>query len=782
MFTNNVNHNPKTKISERTTITLVRNYTSKYKRTIEQITLIDLIQLIKGERKIDGISLADLINEIRNTNDKRKRQTLKEKLPQILATAALDVFDDVPHGEHYYDKWAGLCWVDVDTIPSNRTLPEVRKALCEDPHTLLLFTSSSGLGLKLLVRAPNEKALQRERPNDSYKEEIYPHVAKYYLDKHGLEIDLSCKNINRGSYLSLDPEVYFNPNAQTLPTSQIVRKTVTPIDSTDKAPTPEAAIEQVDHLLKITPNRVGTYEEWIRYLGGVSAFLQRSGVDRSKVTEMLTAKWSESESVRSIEHIVNDPKPTPLAAAENIIKRTAPSGWYEYAGKYNCHDLEKHFVYDSVNDEIIDIRSKVARSRVAFNLLYNQLSIRSHTDGKNRKIKPSEYVIRHGKSVIGTQYAPHEKKPIFQNEYNESILNEYTEPHYEKVPSPHEVQKAREILLGHIKHLIKDEAEQAILLDYMAWCVQRPGKLITWMIILYGVQGDGKSYIRKLMEACMGKVNVGIYSSGSLEDQFCSPSYGRTLTFIEELKLDNFKKYDVLERMKGWIGNERVSVRKMRKEATEFRATANYIAATNHSDCLPADHNERRFCVLTSRWAKRKDELRKWVEKNPTYYKTLYSHLENAPEAYRQVLLNHRISPDFEKIVEAPRTTGTLLMAEQSRSKMAVEIEGWIDDWNRPTINEKFVYLRHLKGAYENKREEGRTLQKFPHTKDLGRYLEELGYTEKHAFVKRSERKSIKCTAYAKPGITQDEIKQAIFSTNALERHQASHRISLPDS
>lgn len=483
--------------------------------------------------------------------------------------------------------------------------------------------------------------------------------------------------------------------------------------------------------------------------------------------ELLTRKWPESENRKQLSALVGDRRDTPIGCAEGIAKRVNPDGYRDYKACFL--DPWKHwkdYVYDSVSDEIINTKSLVARTRKGFDLKYSKNKPTAEKEKGTETVAPSVYTIQRCPEVAGKEYAPSEARPTFTHSNGENMLNTYHPVKYENKPDPENIEKARTLLTNHIAHMFTEPEEQEILIDYLAWCVQNPGKLKPWMVILYGVQGDGKSWFRELVEAALGEENVGVLQSSNLEDQFACPAYGKCMTFIEELKLDNVRKYDTLERLKSLLGNRRVSIREMRKAPREVGATANYLAATNHSDSLPVSDNERRFCVLTSQWVNRKPELRRWVSTNPGYYRELYRAVREKPEAFREALLRHRVSDSFLDTHEAPRTQGTLRMIDEAVSAGAVELGEWISDWESVWINDQFVVLKALKEKHSEESDthyrstSGITPQKMPPTKKLSRFFQELGYTAKEQRSVRLSRgmdnRKENVTIYLKPEADPD--------------------------
>lgn len=763
-------------------VTVVHNIIDTYRRRYEQITIPEFVECIRSGTTPDRASLLPLLKEIQAQADKPARQKLKTGLPALIPTALLTASDDIKAGAHYTQQFTGLCSVDFDEFPEGKTIEEVRITLQDDPHTLVLFTSPSGTGIKLLVAVAPETPLDVNRANDSYKECVYASVLAYYHDKYGLTADTSCKNINRYCYLSHDEKVHHNPRATPLPTLEVRTTATTAPQDQGTAPDTELAAQRIRALLGITPNHIGEHTDWIKFCGGVSSYLQGNGCSMDAAMALFTEKWGTPSDIEQLRHLVGNRRPTPLAAAERIIRNLTVEGWGDYEATHIGEaDYCADYVYDSVEDTLIHRATLTARTRTGFNGKYIHKKHFETVGEKKKATPPALFTIQNCPEVAGATYAPAEQEGVFIDHRGESMLNSYAQPSYAgSIPDTVDVGKARDLLLHHIHHLLGNTDEETILIDYLAWVAQNPGVLKPWMIILYGVQGDGKSWFRELMEAALGSTNVGVFQSASLEDKFASPSYGKCLTFIEELKLDNMRKYDTLERMKSYIGNSVVSIREMRKSPREVRATANYLAATNHSDSLPVSDNERRFCVLTSQWVNRKNDLREWCSQNPDHYGALYSMIRSAPEAFRQVLLNHKVSDVFHKTHEAPRTRGTLQMIEEAKPAACVELENWIEMWDNEWINQEFVYLKALREKHGTESDPSQRLNSakiaaFPPMKKVGEYMKTLGYTKKE---KRSIRQpggfpTISVTIYFKENADVDMAFESI-KARTLSRYETA--------
>ena len=98
-------------------------------------------------------------------------------------------------------RYSGYIQGDIDSVDNPEQL---RDDLALDPHVRASFLSPSGKGVKLAIRVSDDP----EKHADSF------HAAeKYFLEKHKVKLDPSCKDINRICFTSWDPEIKGNEDA-----------------------------------------------------------------------------------------------------------------------------------------------------------------------------------------------------------------------------------------------------------------------------------------------------------------------------------------------------------------------------------------------------------------------------------------------------------------------------------------------------------------------------------------------------------------------------------------
>lgn len=287
--------------------------------------------------------------------------------------------------------------------------------------------------------------------------------------------------------------------------------------------------------------------------------------------------------------------------------------------------------------------------------------------------------------------------------------------------------KTVEMVKGHIAHLLPDEGEQQLVINYLAHNVQFPGRKIQWAIILQGVQGDGKSFFAELMAKLLGSSNCKTINVESLDEKFTAWAEGSCMVFIEELKLDNYRKYETLNKLKPYITNPTVSVRKMRTDPYEAVNTTNYFALTNFKDALPIDENDRRYCVLFSQWQSA-EALNAWKATNHNYYPKLYEAMrENAGELL-DWLMSHQIPKEFLEMTVAPRTSAKNTMVDMAKSGDYMLVEDALSEFECDDINSHVVNLTKLQHKVSESLTFGNEYKDFPKASRLTNIMLQMGY------------------------------------------------------
>jgi hypothetical protein len=194
-------------------------------------------------------------------------------------------------------KYSGIIVLDFDKLTQEQ-LKNCRESSMDDPHTMALFISPSGNGLKVFVQTQATPATHKD---------TFLKVQAYYEQLTGLSIDKSGKDFTRLCFMSLDPDLYHNPNSpvfQNSEPSQILIEESLPLPR-ERKPEGEGktlVIPQQD-FLKIYHDSINLTEHKESFITGnrnnfvhqLACNLNRSGVPFAAALGFILADYNYDE-------------------------------------------------------------------------------------------------------------------------------------------------------------------------------------------------------------------------------------------------------------------------------------------------------------------------------------------------------------------------------------------------------------------------------------------------------------------------------------------------------
>lgn len=316
------------------------------------------------------------------------------------------------------------------------------------------------------------------------------------------------------------------------------------------------------------------------------------------------------------------------------------------------------YVYIAKDELFYHTDSRMELSQKAFDAKHNRFML-TQKDRLEGRSYP-EHTASHAalnlwevETVYRRMYMPQEE-PFFTYK-GQRFVNSYTKAGVPHVPAKLSISDDCAItrVRRHLSHLFVEESAWKLLLDWLAYVVQTRRR-ISWMPLIQGTEGDGKTFFAELLKAVLGRENVAIIPGEAIEERYNHFMEGALVVFVEEVRLQGRNRYEALNRLKPWITNDTISIRAMHRGSSEIVNTASLIAATNHKDAIPAGTSDTRYYPLFSRWQTR-EKLQAFNEANPSYYVDLYSTLQHAG-ALRKWLLEHQIRPHFDPAGRAPES------------------------------------------------------------------------------------------------------------------------------
>jgi hypothetical protein len=434
-------------------------------------------------------------------------------------------------------------------------------------------------------------------------------------------------------------------------------------------------------------------------------------VDRSMLVEALHKGWPRQVGIGKVD----------VRKSLTPAKRSSGSGELGFA---------RDWVYVEVPCVFHHTGLGYAIKREAFNTKFaNEQAVL--LDGRQASILVSEspdFV-----SVVDNMYWPGADQ-LFDYE-GKSMLNSYRESGVGPCNAlDADGQAVVDMFLAHTALLLPDAAERDILLDWLAYIVQNPGKHVNWSVCLQGAQGCGKSYYSTVMQSVLG-TNARQVSVSDIMGRFTGWAAGARLAIIEEIRISGDSKYAVIDRLKSFIANNTVSIEAKGRDAVTVPNFTSYLMLTNHKDAIPVDSGDRRYAVLFAALQNKAQMAEAFGEgaADAAYFTRLFAESSRRADALAYYLCTRAFSAGFDAQGKAPMTNAKVQMQDLAVTDDHQCVEDAIIEHGCDIINDQLVDVTYL--AKLVMLEGG----DFPQTSALRKSMVELGYT----FCGRNNRPNI---------------------------------------
>ena len=291
--------------------------------------------------------------------------------------------------------------------------------------------------------------------------------------------------------------------------------------------------------------------------------------------------------------------------------------------------------------------------------------------------------------VVTMGYAPGDSILTIDSGTGETILNTWRGP----VREPAEKVNPEEISLFE-NHLLAlccgREREAELLTAWLAYLIQHNQSRCTWGVLFIGGEGTGKGTILTIMREILGISNVTsrTASSAMKDETFNGWLSSKRLVAIEEIMMGRISSVKLGNAIKEWITEERVLIRKMRKEPISFPNYAQFLFTTNNENALHLTEGNRRLMVLRngdSMYGKSSHEVR---EDNESWLRNgeYFTWLDNG--GYEQIY-RYLIDFDTKKVKEfdprmAPMTLDKTELVHGTQTEVFKHIEEGIESYDYP--------------------------------------------------------------------------------------------------
>ena len=288
-------------------------------------------------------------------------------------------------------------------------------------------------------------------------------------------------------------------------------------------------------------------------------------------------------------------------------------------------------------------------------------------------------------------------------------------------------QAVVDLFVQHVRNTIVDRREGDLLMDFLAYVYANPGRRVRWGMLLWGIEGNGKTYFYHVMQNLLGR-NATVINTSMVERPFNDWAVGSRLIGIEEIRISGTNKWRVLDQLKPMISNDTIAVEP--KGAARYHAPnfASYLMTTNHQDAVPISDNDRRYCVIFTRHYEQSDlfEQHGGREETGRYFDRLFSESNRRVDAIGRFLLDRAksLSADFDPHGRAPITAGLKEMRSANISDDRQAVEEALEEYACEIISDKVVDVTHLNSCVLM---DGGSL---PQNRVMANILRDLGYRQ----------------------------------------------------
>lgn len=151
--------------------------------------------------------------------------------------------------------------------------------------------------------------------------------------------------------------------------------------------------------------------------------------------------------------------------------------------------------------------------------------------------------------------------------------------------------------LNHLAKVLPDEHDRAILLAYMAACIQHKGIKFQWAPLLQGMEGNGKTLFTRCVAFAIGERFTHMPPAEQLAEKYNDWLYGTLFIGVEDIYVPDHK-LNVIEVLKPMITNDRHAIRAMGVSQVMRSICCNFMFNSNHKDAVRKTRRDRRFCIF----------------------------------------------------------------------------------------------------------------------------------------------------------------------------------------
>lgn len=501
----------------------------------------------------------------------------------------------------------------------------------------------------------------------------------------------------KGGYSFCTPNDHFiqNPAPESLITllSSIKRKKVAKKSSNHN----KMSSSEVRELLRdISDEQGGSYKTWIQIGMGLHHWNASMGLLLWEEFSKTWPNYEEDKTGHFWESFADreDGKNITLATIVDMVKENKA----EQEQQSENLDWAKEWVKVKSLNKFFNKITGELYSHDDFNCLYDHLVPEGKTAVK--------YAYKKGciELAISMQYMP-DSNDLLVSRDGKLFVNSY-EPSSRPIATEEftpDGKKAIELVRQHIRNIFGTQDRAETFENWIAHQAQNPGKILGWAPLIQGIEGVGKTFFCDLFKLMFGPKNVGVVGPTEVLNTYDGWAAEKMINVLEELRVHGANRYQVINKMKPYLTNQSIRISEKYIISHEVKNTANYIAFTNHKNCIPIHDNDRRWWVIFVN-VNSIEEFEDRIGKHHTeYFNDLFGAIENHHKEILRFFEEYKITEEFKRTDRAPLTGEKMSMiaTEEESLDGLSEIKAIIESGKYQFIHKDVISSSHLFSALE---------------------------------------------------------------------------------
>lgn len=191
--------------------------------------------------------------------------------------------------------------------------------------------------------------------------------------------------------------------------------------------------------------------------------------------------------------------------------------------------------------------------------------------------------------------------------------------------------------ITHLNKILPNENDRAILLAYMAACIQHKGIKFQWAPLLQGMEGNGKSLFTRCVAFAIGERYTHMPPAEQISEKYNDWLHETLFIGVEDIYIPEHKR-EIINILRPMITGERQAIRAMQVSQVMRAICCNFIFNSNYKDAVRKTRGDRRWCVFYTAQQSPDDLKRDGMDGD--YFPNLYAWLKGAGP-YEQYGLNY---------------------------------------------------------------------------------------------------------------------------------------------